>query len=115
MHETLRTAETFPPQAAGRFQRLSRRARWIIYGVGLVILLALAWHFLAPLFAPKKKPPPAPPVKVATARRQDVTVAQNTIGTVVSPATVQVTAQVTGKLLAAHFREGDIVHKGEVL
>jgi multidrug efflux system membrane fusion protein len=28
---------------------------------------------------------------------------------------VQVTAQVTGKLLAANFREGDVVHKGDVL
>ena len=47
--------------------------------------------------------------------RKDVTVMQNTIGTVVSPAMVQVTAQVTGKLLAANFREGDIVHKGDLL
>ena len=47
--------------------------------------------------------------------RRDVMVTQNTIGTVVSPAMVQVTAQVTGKLLTANFREGDIVHKGDVL
>jgi multidrug efflux system membrane fusion protein len=54
-------------------------------------------------------------VKVAVAQRRDVTVTQNTIGTVVSPAMVQVMAQVTGKLLAANFREGDIVHKGQIL
>jgi len=47
--------------------------------------------------------------------RKNVTVMQNTIGTVVSPAMVQVTAQVTGKLLVANFREGDIVHKGDLL
>ena len=34
---------------------------------------------------------------------------QNTIATVVSPATVQVTAQVQGKLLQAYFQEGQIV------
>ena len=79
------------------------------------ILLFIAWQLAAPMFAGKKKPPPAPPVKVATAMRKDVTVMQNTIGTVVSPAMVQVTAQVTGKLLVANFREGDIVHKGDVL
>jgi multidrug efflux system membrane fusion protein len=54
-------------------------------------------------------------VKVALAQRRDITVTQKTIGTVVSPATVQVTAQVTGKLLAANFQEGDIVHKGQLL
>ncbi|HEY4077900.1 MAG TPA: efflux RND transporter periplasmic adaptor subunit [Rhizomicrobium sp.] len=78
-------------------------------------MLAAAWYFLAPLFAAKKKPPAAPPVKVAMVQRHDIVVAQNTIGTVVSPAMVQITAQVTGKLLEANFHEGDIVHKGQVL
>jgi membrane fusion protein, multidrug efflux system len=115
LHESLRTAEVFPHQISGRLHRLSPRGRWIVYGIGGVVLVLIAWYFVAPLFAPKKKPPPAPPVKVATAMRRDVMVTQNTIGTVVSPAMVQVTAQVTGKLLTANFREGDIVHKGDVL
>src|ERR1700761_7322323 len=115
LHETLRVAEDIPHDLAGRLNRLSKRSRWIVYGVGAAILLFVAWELVAPLFAPKKKPPPAPPVKVATASRKDVTVMQNTIGTVVSPAMVQVTAQVTGKLLVANFHEGDIVHKGDVL
>src|ERR1700689_2179175 len=115
LHETLRVAEDGPHNIAGRLNRLSTRSRWIVYGLGAAILLFIAWELLAPLFAPKKKPPPAPPVKVSTAMRKDVTVMQNTIGTVVSPAMVQVTAQVTGKLLVANFREGDIVHKGDLL
>ena len=115
LHETLRVAEDIPHDLAGRFHRLSKRNRWILYGLGAAVLLFIAWELAAPLFAPKKKPPPAPPVKVATAMRKNVTVMQNTIGTVVSPAMVQVTAQVTGKLLVANFREGDIVHKGDLL
>ncbi len=115
LHETLRIAEDVPQNITDRLSRLSRRSRWILYGLGAAILLFIAWQLLAPLFATKKRPPPAPPVKVATAIRKDVTVMQNTIGTVVSPAMVQVTAQVTGKLLVANFREGDIVHKGDVL
>src|ERR1700733_799443 len=114
LQESLRTAEAFPHQVAGRFGRLSPRTRWIVGGAGLVILLLIAWHFIAPLFAPTKKPV-LPPVKVAVAQRHNVTMMQNTIGTVVSPAMVQVTAQITGKLLTANFREGDIVHKGDVL
>ena len=115
LHETLRIAEDVPQNISDRLSRLSRRSRWILYGVGATILLFILWQLVAPMLATKKRPPPAPPVKVATAIRKDVTVMQNTIGTVVSPATVQVTAQVTGKLLAANFREGDIVHKGDVL
>jgi membrane fusion protein, multidrug efflux system len=115
LQETLRSAEAFPQRFSKRLNRLTPRTRWLVYGLGIVVLLAIAWYFLAALFAPKRKPPPAPPVKVATAQRRDVSVMTNTIGTVVSPAMVQVTAQVTGKLLVANFREGDIVHKGDVL
>jgi multidrug efflux system membrane fusion protein len=58
--------------------------------------------------------PPAP-VRTARAVKQDVAVVQTTIATVVSPATVQVTAQVQGKLLQAYFQEGQLVHKGDPL
>jgi membrane fusion protein, multidrug efflux system len=110
LHETFRIADAATHQGL-----LRRHGRTILYGVAALGLLLLAWYLLAGLFAPKRKPPPPPPVKVAIAGRGDVTVTQKTIGTVVSPATVQVTAQVTGKLLAANFHEGDIVHKGELL
>ena len=112
LHESLRTAEPFPQQSDIPYHT-GKRTRWIAYGAAAAALLVAVWYG-AGLFAPKKKGPPPPPVKVATARRGDVTVAQNTIGTVVSPAMVQVTAQVTGKLLAANFQEGDIVHKGQL-
>jgi multidrug efflux system membrane fusion protein len=115
LHETLRVAEDVPQNIADRLNRLGKRGRWGLYGLGAVILLFLAWELVMPWFATKKKAPPAPPVKVAVAVRKDVTVMQNTIGTVVSPAMVQVTAQVTGKLLVANFHEGDIVHKGDLL
>jgi multidrug efflux system membrane fusion protein len=115
LHETLRIAEDVPQNIADRLHRLSRRGRWILCGAGAAILLFVVWQLAATMFASKKRAPQAPPVKIATAVRKNVTVMQNTIGTVVSPAMVQVTAQVTGKLLAANFREGDIVHKGDIL
>jgi multidrug efflux system membrane fusion protein len=114
IQDAVHEAEAVPGRVGGWYRGLSRHGRWWLYG-GIALLLALiAWQVLPGLFAPAKKPPP-PPVKVAAAGRQDVTVTRNTIGTVVSPATVQVTAQVAGKLLAANFREGDIVHKGALL
>jgi len=114
LHESLHTAEPFPQQGERAAHQPGKRTRWIAYGSAAALLLVAVWYG-AGLFAPKKKGPPPPPVKVAVAQRRDVTVSQNTIGTVVSPAMVQVTAQVTGKLLTANFREGDIVHKGQVL
>ena len=115
LQETLRIAEAFPNRVSRRLNRLTRRTRWLLYGLGIVLLLAIAWPYIAGLVAPQKKSPPPPPVKVTIVQRRDVSVMAETIGTVVSPAMVQVTAQVTGKLLAANFQEGDIVHKGDVL
>jgi multidrug efflux system membrane fusion protein len=112
MQESLRTAETFPQQNRNRLYFLNKRFLWT--GAAVALALFAAWYG-AGLLVPKKKGPPPPPVKVAVAQRRDMTVTQNTIGTVVSPAMVQVTAQVTGKLLAANFREGDIVRKGQLL
>ncbi len=40
---------------------------------------------------------------------------QHTVGTVVSPDMLQVTAQVTGMLLKANFHEGQLVKKGDPL
>ena len=112
VQESLRTTEPFAPESKSRSSRMG--GRWLAYGAAAALLLAAVWYG-ADLFAPRKKGPPPPPVKVATAQRHDMTVTQNTIGTVVSPAMVQITAQVTGKLLVANFREGDIVHKGQLL
>ena len=94
---------------------LSRRVKWILAGLGAILLIALAWHFIAALLAGRKKAPPPAAVHVAQAAKADVTQMAHTIATVVSPATVQVNAQVSGKLLSANFQEGQMVHKGDLL
>ena len=98
-----------------KVRRLSRRAKWVI-GIGAgIILVAVGWHLISGWLHGKPKAPPPAPVKVATARLQNVTVMEHTIATVVSPAMVQVNAQVAGKLLNAFFQEGQIVRKGDAL
>jgi len=106
-----RPGRTFKVQDRG----LSRRAKWAMGIIAAAILAALAWHLVGGWPTGKPRTPPPPPVTVARARSQAVTVVEHTIATVVSPATVQVNAQVAGKLLSASFREGQIVHKGEAL
>ncbi len=106
-----RATKKVKKRAAG----LTRRTKWILAGLAAIALIALVWHIVASLLAGQKKPAPPPPVHVAQAWRANVTVVNHTIATVVSPATVQVNAQVTGKLLQAYFQEGQMVKKGDPL
>jgi multidrug efflux system membrane fusion protein len=100
----------------GTWHRLNRRTRWILVAIAILAAVLLVWHLLAGwLSARHKKPAPPPPVKVTALRRQSVNVSVQTIGQVVSVATVNVTAQVSGKLLTAYFTEGQVVRKGDPL
>src|SRR6185295_6017288 len=58
---------------------------------------------------------PPPPVQVGHAMRKDVAIVEHTIGTVLANASVQLTARVQGQLLKAYFKEGQIVHTGDLL
>jgi multidrug efflux system membrane fusion protein len=93
------------------------RLRLIFSLIGVVALVAVLWLASKLFFGgpSKEHVQPAPPVKVAAVAQQDVTVTEHTLGTVVANATVQVTARVTGQLMTASFKEGDIVHTGQVL
>lgn len=63
-----------------------------------------------------KAPPARPvPVRVAPAVARDVPVELQAVGRIVSAASVQVRAQVSGTLVAARFTEGRPVRKGDVL
>jgi len=55
------------------------------------------------------------PVTVAKAVQKNVPVEIQVIGNVEAYNTISVKAQVTGQLTQVHFKEGDYVHKGEML
>jgi multidrug efflux system membrane fusion protein len=59
--------------------------------------------------------PTAISVRVAPVTVGNMPVVERTIGTVVSDAMVNVTAMVPGRLERAHFREGQLVKKGDLL
>jgi multidrug efflux system membrane fusion protein len=94
-------------------RRVEPRTRLILGAVAVVGAVALVWYFLSGTTT--KSPASAPPVHVAKAIVKDVDVVEQTIGTVVPVATVNVVPQVTGQLVAAPFQEGQIVHKGDLL
>ncbi len=91
------------------------RMRRILIGLAILVLIGLGWFAYHALFPAHQHVAPPAQVRVAHAQKKDVSVMLNTIATVVSPATVQVTAQVQGKLLKAFFQEGQRVRKGDPL
>ena len=65
--------------------------------------------------AGKKKGGGAIPVGIASVGQGDIGVYLNALGTVTPVYSVTVTSRVTGQLMEVHYREGQIVHKGELL
>src|SRR5471032_2621508 len=107
--------QTIPAAATDGFRQASSRTR-LILGIGaafLVIVAFVVWRvFFSGPAAPQKV---VPPVVVQAVGRQDIAVVERTIGTVISNATVQLSARVQGQLLKANFKEGDLVHTGQLL
>lgn len=101
-------------EAPGAWASVSPRWRLIGGIVAAILAVALARYLLSPHSQQQVSEPPAP-VRVAVARTQTVIVLEHTIGTIVANATVQVTSRVEGQLVAARFKEGDIVHRGDLL
>lgn len=98
-------------------RRLSRRERLWITAAGLFALASL----LVYLFTPRGGPPPggaAPPpasITIGQSRSGNINVYVSALGTVTPIYTVTVFSQVTGRVVAVHYREGQLVHKGEPL
>jgi membrane fusion protein, multidrug efflux system len=63
----------------------------------------------------KKKGGGAIPVGIAPVQQGDIGVYINALGTVTPVYSVTLTSRVTGELMEVHYREGQIVHKGELL
>src|SRR5215471_3081709 len=60
-------------------------------------------------------PPPGIPVVVAKVSQKTMPVEVTSVGNVEAISTVAIKAQVSGELLEVHFKEGDFVHKGQLL
>jgi multidrug efflux system membrane fusion protein len=97
-------------------KKIALSRRQIIGAVlaAVVVLLAVASY---PHLIARRGPPPeqATPVQVATARRADVPVFVDAIGTVAANYSVTVTSRVDGVLEKVFFTEGQKVEKGQLL
>jgi len=93
----------------------SRRAVW---GIGVIAVASVA---AAVIFwrhgsgGTVHAAPPSVPVVVNEAGRQDVPIYYDALGTVQALNTVALRAQVNGQIVSVDFRQGQDVHKGDVL
>jgi len=93
---------------------LLRVLLWALFGIALIVIIFL----LVRHHEEAKKPAPPPPkitVTVATAKTGDIGIYLDAIGTVTPVYTNSITSQVTGYVVAVHFKEGQLVAKGAPL
>ncbi|HMK72650.1 MAG TPA: efflux RND transporter periplasmic adaptor subunit, partial [Myxococcaceae bacterium] len=117
----MKTDTTIRETAAGEAQvapRRSRRRRWILATVGVLLLAGVGYRVLGSRSSSSAKGPAEArpvPVAVASVSQRDVPIYLEGLGTVVALATVTVKSQVDGRLDAVLFVEGQRVKKGEVI
>ncbi len=87
---------------------------WILLLLAIVLAVLLLWRHLDAV----KKVAPAPPkitITTATAKKGDIGVYLDAIGTVTPVYTDSITSQVNGLVVAVHYTEGQLVRKGDPL
>ncbi len=98
-----------------------RASRFIVWGVLLLLFgLVFYWvihHHEQAAATPSRRGAAGGvvPVVPATVKQGDIGVYQEAIGTVTPVYTASLTAQITGVITAVHYREGQMVHKGDPL
>jgi len=87
---------------------------WIVLLLIVLVAIVLFWRH----HEESKKPTPAPPkitITTVTATQGDIGVYLDEIGTVTPVYTNSITSQVNGLVIAVHFKEGQMVRKGDPL
>lgn len=100
--------------AGEKIQRRGGRKRLYLIGGGILLIL-LVWFWRGGGEEKAMPERPARPVAVAQVTQEDVPLYVDEIGTCAAFASVQVQAQVSGRILERHVQDGADVKKGELL
>jgi membrane fusion protein, multidrug efflux system len=94
-----------------------RRRLWIIFSLILLVTVALILFFVrrAELARSRVVPPPGAAITVGQSKTGDMNLYVTALGTVTPVSTVTVYSQITGQVTAVHYREGQMVKKGDPL
>jgi multidrug efflux system membrane fusion protein len=93
----------------------SRRLTYVIAGIAVACVAAAVVFWRHGSSQTAKAAPPTVPVIVTQAAQQDVPIYYDALGTVQALNTVAIRAQVNGQIVSIDFRQGQEVHKGDVL
>jgi multidrug efflux system membrane fusion protein len=96
-------------------KKQQRIPRWGVFLFVLLAAFAVARTLQRGVQTAKTTQPPVRPVLVAKVMSKDVPVYLDEIGTCAAYETVQVQAQVSGKILSRHFQDGADVRQGDLL
>ncbi len=96
-------------------KKQQRIPRWGMFLFVVLAAFAVARTLQRGVQSAKSSQPPIRPVLVAKVISKDVPIYLDEIGTCAAYETVQVQAQVSGKILARHFQDGADVKKGDLL
>jgi multidrug efflux system membrane fusion protein len=108
--------DPFPDQKADGPVERPRRGIAVVAGLaGLALVLGGFWYWNNEGGSGDPRPVLAAPVHVAAVTRATMPVVEHTIGTVMANSTVLINARVQGQLVKAFFKEGQMVHKGDLL
>ena len=94
------------------------KVMWVVIWILLLLLLVLAVVLVWRHIDSAKKVAPAPPkitITTATAKKGDIGVYLDAIGTVTPVYTDSISSQVNGLVIAVHYTEGQLVSKGDPL
>ena len=98
------------------------RRRWAVWAAFVCMLLGAGYLLSQRSSAPssggkkgKNAGGGAIPVSVATVQQGNIGVYVNALGTVTPVYTATITSRVAGELMEVHYREGQMVHKGDLL
>ena len=110
-----------PQPSRGKLVKPATRRRWwlwliVLAAVVIAVLLVVRWQTQRSAAAKSRETgPPTVPVAVASARKGEIPVYLNALGSAAPFNTVTVRTRVDGQLLKVNFQEGQFVRQGDSL